>query len=373
MSLHEKSPIKAFIDSKAFRHNIDIVRKSFPKSMIILPVKANAYGHDDLIISQEAKNLDINYLAIARIGEGLKLRKNNIHIPIINFGIEFGNNINLAIENDIELSVSSIENLKEIEAFAIKKNTKIPIHLKVDTGMRRLGCSFKESEYLAKYIKSSPNLIFKSLYTHFAKSDETATYTQEQINLFINIKKKLSKKNISPKFYHLSNSGAILDQSLFFNNENFAIRPGIMAYGYTPYKDRNSNYSLSPIMTLVTKVIHLKKVPKGTGISYNHTYITKKASILATIALGYGDGFPRSLSNKFHVTINNKNYPQKGTISMDLTVIEVDKSVKIGDNVIIFGNKNKCVNDAKSLSQTINSISYEITTSLTSRVERILR
>jgi alanine racemase len=142
-----------------------------------------------------------------------------------------------------------------------------------------------------------------------------------------------------------------------------------MSYGYSPIKGRN--FGLKPVMTLKSKVLNIKSVPKGSGVSYGHIYKTKKDTYLATIALGYGDGFSRSLSNKFKVTINDKNYPQVGRISMDLTVIEVDDKVKIGDEVIIFGDKSVCACDANDLARMIKTISYEITTSLTGRVERI--
>lgn len=367
MNFEYNSPLKAIIDLKAFNHNIKIVRDKFPLSMIILPVKANAYGHDDIIIAQEAQRIGIEYLAVARLNEGLNLRNNNITLPIINFGIEFEENIDLAILNNIELSVCSLNNIKEIEKKAIKHKKIVPLHLKIDIGMRRLGCLENEVFKLASYICSSKFLSFKSFYSHFPKSDDDIELTEDQKNNFINIKNDLINKKLIPSFYHLFNSGAILNQySIDFN---FALRPGIMAYGYPPSSNLKNN-NLKPVMTLKTKVIHLKSIPKNSGISYGYTFITKKPTIIATIPLGYGDGFPRILSNKFMVTINKRNYFQRGTISMDLTVIEVDKKVKIGDEVTIFGDKKKCVNNAEDLAKLANTISYEITTSLTNRVKR---
>ena len=363
-------PTKAIIDLKAFCHNINIIRKKFPKSKIILPVKANAYGHDDILISKEAKRIKIEYLAVARINEGIKLRENGITLPIIDFGVEMGRNINAAIINNIQLSVSSLNNVKEIEEVAKKLNKKALLHLKVDTGMRRLGCNPEESEKLALYINNSPYLFLEGLYSHFARSDDSLDETQKQTNLFFKIKNDISKKNIIPNIYHLFNSGSILNPPLI--NENLTLRPGIMSYGYSPINNKN-DYNLKPVMTLVSKVINIKKVPKNSGVSYGHIFKTKKDTILATIPLGYGDGFPRILSNKFMVTINNKNFPQRGRISMDLSVIEVDKKVKMGDKVIVFGNKKKCINDANDLAILSNTISYEITTALTERVERIIK
>lgn len=367
MNFEYNSPIKAVIDLNAFDYNIKLIRKKFPDSMIILPVKANAYGHGDIIISQEAQRIGIDYLAIARLGEGINLRNNNISLPIIDFGIEFEDNIDLAILNNIELSVCSLKNIKEIEKKAIKYRKIIPLHLKLDIGMRRLGCLENEIFKLASYIYSSKFLSFKSFYSHFPKSDEDIELTEKQKNNFINIKNNLTNKKIIPSFYHLFNSGAILNK--FSSNNNFAIRPGIMSYGYSPSLNFIDN-NLKPVMALKTKVIHLKTIPKNSGISYGYTFITKKPTVIATIPLGYGDGFPRILSNKFRVTINKRNYYQRGTISMDLTVIEVDKKIKIGDEVVIFGDKKECVNNAEDLAKLANTISYEITTSLTSRVKR---
>ncbi len=297
-------PLKALIDLKAFRYNMNFIRKKNPDSIIILPVKANAYGHGDIIISKEAERIGIEYLAIARLEEGIKLRENKIKLPIINLGVEFSRNIEYAIENRIELSVSSMEHIKEIEAITKIKKKKIPIHLKIDTGMARLGCDHKNAEILAGYIIKSKYLNLKSIYTHFAKSEEDFKFTKFQVNLFLNIKNKLADKNIIPEFYHLYNSGSILLPP--FKNNGFAIRPGIMSYGYSPFKNK-FHMDLKPVMTLKSRIINIKEIPKGSGISYGHTFITKKPTIIATIPLGYGDGFPRILSNKFMVTINNNS------------------------------------------------------------------
>ena len=325
------SPTKAIIDLKAFNHNINIIRKSFPKSKIILPVKANAYGHGDVIISKEAEKIKIDYLGIARVSEGIKLRENKIKIPIIDFGVELGINIEAAIKYNIQLSVSSFENLKEIEKISKKFKTITHIHLKVDTGMRRLGCDPEEAGKMAQYIFKSPYLLLEGLYSHFARSDDDQKLTQKQSELFIKIKNNLLKNNIKPNIYHLLNSGSILNPPLI--TDNFALRPGIISYGYSPINNKK-NYNLKPVMTLITRVINVKKVPKKSGVSYGHIFKTKKDTILATIPLGYGDGFPRILSNKFMVTINNKNYYQRGRITMDLSVIEFDSGVILNGCIV---------------------------------------
>ena len=371
------TPVKAMINLKAFQNNINIIKKIFPNNKIILPVKANAYGHGSLIISKEAIRLGIEYLAVARVDEGIFLRENGIKKNIIDLGIEFDSDIKLAIKNNIELSVSSFTNLKEIGDIAKSMNKKIPIHLKVDTGMTRLGIISDSVIKAVEYIEESKNLYFKSFYTHFAKSDSNLEYTNYQLKQFLSLKQELEKKNLFPEFYHTHNSGAIMRQIEIENN--FFIRPGIMSYGYPPYIDDNINnnnkndnkFDLIPVMTLQSKVINIKKVKKGTGISYNHKYITEKDTFVATIALGYGDGIQRNLTNKLIVKINGVSYKQVGTIAMDLMMIEVDESVSIGDIVYIFGNKEYAYYDAFDLANLSNTISYEITTNIADRVDRI--
>ena len=355
------------INLKAFRNNIRIIKNKYPDNKIILPVKANAYGHGDVIIAKEAEKIGIEYLAVARLCEGLKLRSNGVKLPIMALGIESGDNIKTALQNDIELSVSDLDNLKSIDLAARSINKKANIHLKLDTGMRRLGCSEKCLSEISLFIRNSKYLNLRSFYTHLARSDDSVEFTNDQIKYFKNGLAILNSANIAPDFCHIYNSGGILGD--FEKNNKWAIRPGISAYGYSPF-DCEDNFGLIPIMTFVTRVIEIKKVPANTGVSYNHTYATSKDSLIATIAAGYGDGIPRNLSNNLQVSVNNNIYNQIGTISMDLMVIEVDDSVKIGDEVVIFGNKNIAPNDAKSLAKQIGTISYEITTGMNARVFR---
>lgn len=363
---------KALIDLKAFRNNIDIASGKFPTAKIILPVKANAYGHGDILISKEAQNIGIDYLAVARVFEGLKLRENGIKLPIINLGVEIlDSNIKYAVLNNIELTINCIEEAKRIEQVLKDSNYKLSVHLKIDTGMTRLGSPYLESLELARYINSSKFLVFKSAYTHFAKSEENNDFTLKQLDLFFNFAKNLQKENIEPEFYHTHNSAAVLSSFPVLENKKIAIRPGIMSYGYSPFPT-TEDFGLIPVMNLVTKIVNKRTVPQNTGVSYNHRFVTQKQTFLGTIPAGYGDGIPRSLSNKFQVKINGKNYYQRGTITMDLIVIEIDENVSVGDDVFIFGNKNYSINTAKDLAHIANTISYEITTCISQRVERVV-
>jgi alanine racemase len=170
MNKEYETYLKAHIDLSALKNNLKIIRSKFPNSKIILPVKANAYGHDDIIISKEAEKFGIEYLAVARTSEGINLKKNKIRLPIMNLGVELGENITVAIKNNIELSVSSFDNVKQIENISKKLKQISPVHLKIDTGMSRLGCYNTECEKMANFIFRSKHLKLKSIYTHIAKS-----------------------------------------------------------------------------------------------------------------------------------------------------------------------------------------------------------
>ena len=356
------------IDLNAFDNNINIIRNKFPQSIILLPVKANAYGHGDIIISKEAERLGINYLATARVREGINLRLEGIKLSIINLGVETGFNIKEAIDNKIELSVSDMDNLAEIENISKSNNVVSNIHLKINTGITRLGCNIDEVLSIAEFINKSKYLHLRSIYSHFAMSDTDRDYTNYQIKLFNDTKKQLNERNLTADFYHLYNSGGVMGD--YCSKSDYAVRPGISAYGYSPF-DNDDNLGLIPVMTFVSKVIHIKKVDKGIGVSYNHTFVSKKPTYLATIPAGYGDGIPRSLSNKLIVRINGKDYKQVGTISMDLMVIEVDETVKIGDEVFLFGNPKLCYHTANDIAKITCTISYEIVTNISHRVKRV--
>jgi alanine racemase len=370
MKQWKNNPTRAIIDCNALQHNIQLVRDKFKEAGIILPVKANAYGHGDVIVAKEAQKAGIEYLAIARINEGIHLREEGIDIPIINLGAEFGDNIQLAIEHDIELTTSSLENASELSRYASMTGRDIPVHLKIDSGMTRLGCMPHEVEKTVLYIDNDPHLQLKSIYSHLACSDEEGDTTEKQSRLFVSIIDRIEKIGIFPEFYHFYNSGAIIRPPL--EKVRWYVRPGLMVYGYPP-SDLRDSWDLQPVLSFRSRVILVKQVPAGTGISYGHTYTTSRETRIATIPVGYGDGLFRALSDKITVTINGKHYPQRGRITMDLLMAEVDERVSVGDEVIIFGCRNRtaCKNDAVTIASLAGTIPYEILTSISERVERI--
>ncbi|MCH5149432.1 MAG: alanine racemase [Spirochaetales bacterium] len=368
------NPLVAYIDSHALEHNINAVKNKYPGKEIILPVKANAYGHGSVLISRLAQDCGITFFALARINEALELRHAGIKGQMLVLGAEWDpDNIKLASEYNIGLTVSCAEHIELLEKIAEQENTVLQIHVKLNTGMFRLGIDREHIALCAEKLSHCRKLHVVSAFTHFAKSDESIETTLEHIKMFGQSLEILNTSGVKPDFYHLCNSGGvenISDDSNDIIRGSFAVRPGIMVYGYSQAINGRSEDELIPVMNLCSKVVHTRYVKKGTPVGYGAAYIVPKDGKLATLALGYGDGFPRALSGKFPVRINQHDYMQRGRISMDLTVIDADENVHVGDSAWIFGSSKYAQMNAADLARICGTISYEITTSVASRVER---
>lgn len=368
------NPVVAYIDSHALEHNIHVVKNKFPDKDIILPVKANAYGHGSILVSRLAQDCGVHFFALARINEALELRHAGIKGQMLVLGAEWNpDNIRLALEYNIGLTVSCVEHIDLLEKVAEQENKIFQIHVKLNTGMFRLGVDQENIALFAQKLSHCKKLHVVSAFTHFAKSDEDTETTLEHIKLFGKLLEVLKTFGVNPDFYHLCNSGGVENVSSDVNDiihGSSAVRPGMMIYGYSQAIGEKSEDKLIPVMNLCSKVVHTRYVKKGTPVGYGATYFVPEDGKLATLALGYGDGFPRALSGKFSVRINQRDYMQCGRISMDLTVINADENVHVGDNAWIFGSSKYAQMNAADLAEICGTISYEITTSVASRVER---
>ncbi len=370
------NPLVAYIDSHALEHNINEVKNKFPGKEIILPVKANAYGHGSVLVSRLAQECGVNFFALARINEALELRHAGIKGQMLILGAEWNpDNLKLALEYNIGLTVSCAEHLDLLEKIAEQENKIFKVHVKLNTGMFRLGVDRENVALFAQKLSRCKKLHVVSAFTHFAKSDEDIETTLKHIKIFGQSLEMLKTAGVNPEFYHLCNSGGVENLPDDVNNiisGSSAVRPGMMVYGYSQAIDGKAENKLIPVMNLCSRVVHTRYVKKGTPVGYGATYIVPEDGMLATLALGYGDGFPRDLSGKFSVRINNRNYMQCGRISMDLTVINGDENVHVGDEAWIFGSSKYAQMNAADLAKLCGTISYEITTSVASRVERCI-
>jgi alanine racemase len=367
-SLH---PTRAKISLSAFRHNLNVVRSYVGNDVRIMAVvKSNAYGHGMRTIAYEAMRSGASYLAVARVDEAAELRRDGIDTPILVFEIPLASQTERALLDGMDLTVASLDDAKQINAAAEALKKKANVHVKVDTGMGRLGFPYQRAaeDIEQTALLSSLNVI--GVYSHFASSDETdLTYARVQLERFKTVLAHLQTKRIEIPLKHLANSGAIiaLPESHFT-----MVRPGIMLYGYTPRKGMTTTPPLQCVMSLVSKISFIKTVEAHTSISYNRRYFTRERTRIATVPIGYGDGYSRLLTNKAHVIITGKRFPIVGTICMDHLMVDIgnDADITVGDDVMLIGCAKAETLTAWDIAEALGTIPYEVTCNISQRVQR---
>lgn len=366
-------PVWAEINLDNIEYNIkNIVNQSEGREVIAV-VKADAYGHGAIDIVDTLLENGVSRLAVAVITEGIELRKNNVNAPIMILGytpITFAKEL---INYNIEQTVSTLEYAKELSKIAEEMHTKAKIHIALDTGMGRIGFIPNEkSADEVKEISKLKGIEIVGLFTHFSTADEKdKTYTNMQFEKLTSFIKMLDDRNVDIEVKHCSNSGAIIDMHETFLD---AVRAGIILYGYYPSDDVDkSKLSIKPALTLKTTVSHIKEMDENMYISYGRTYKTNKKSLIATLPIGYADGYSRGLSGKAKVIVNGKFANIVGRICMDQCMIDVTDigDVKIGDEVILLGSEGDLKYDADDFAKDLNTINYEIICMLKQRVPRV--
>ncbi|MGL4450939.1 MAG: alanine racemase [Sarcina sp.] len=365
-------PVWAEVNLDNIRSNIREIKKLTKDKKIIAVVKADAYGHGAVDVAPVLLEEGASKLAVAVITEALELRNAGIKADIMILGytpLTFSEKL---IRQNIEQTVYSLDYARGLSREALKLNTKAKIHLAIDTGMGRIG--FLPNEDLEDIIKvcSLPGLDIVGIFTHFSTADEKdKTYTKKQFKKFVGICDELEKRGIHIPLKHSSNSAAIMDL-----NETYldGVRPGIITYGYYPSNEvQLEKLKLKPALTLKTNVVHLKKLKKDMYISYGRDFKTEKETIIATLPIGYADGYTRLLNGKAKVIIRGQLAPVVGKICMDQCMVDVTdiKGVKLGDEVILIGEDNGVKFNADDMAQLIGTINYEIICMLKNRVPRI--
>ncbi|HOK93294.1 MAG TPA: alanine racemase [Spirochaetota bacterium] len=375
------SPTYCEIDLSAFSNNLKEIRRLIPDhTKIMAVVKANAYGHGSVTIAKEAQSAGAEFLAVARLNEAMLLRNGGITLPILLFDDSAMHSAEIYIDQNIRPSVSSMEEAILFSKSATQYGKPIKIHIKIDTGMGRLGflsdeLSHKEPGTLARTIaeiSNLPNIKIEGIYSHFATSDEKdKKYANTQLAIFKKLIAQLNKLLPYKPLYHMANSGAIIDIP---ESHLDMVRPGISIYGIYPSQDVcKDKIDLHPVMSIKSKIVHLKKVKPNFKISYGCTFTTKRDSIIATVPVGYADGFPRSLSSKGEMIVRGQRAPVIGRVCMDLTMIDVTdiEGVSLYDEVVVMGRQDSEEITADEIASKCNTISYEILTSISPRVTRI--
>lgn len=366
------------IDSKQFIRNLKIIRNHLEtlnnNSLFCLPVKANAYGHDLINIAKISENY-IDYFGVSCLSEGIALRNNNITKPILVFGAFSHEQIEDLISHNLDITISSLYKMEIVAEYLASKNLTARVHIKIDTGMNRIGVRPENAIHLIERVLENSNFNLIGIYSHLACADDNSQ-KNTTINQIESFKKVIdfTRKKKPNVICHIANSGALLN----FPESYFdMIRPGILSYGYYPTSNNipQTLNNIKPCFTLKSKVVYFKVVAKNQGISYNHTYFTKEQTRIVTLPIGYGDGYRRALSNKGQVIIRGKKHNIAGTICMDMLMVDIGNKEEafIDDEVILIGSQQNQIITLEEVAKLCNTITYEILVSFTDRIPRIFK
>lgn len=364
----------ARIDLDAIEYNMEMMKKNIKEGVSMISViKTDGYGHGSVQIARMLETKDYIWgYAVATLDEAALLRKGGIEKPILVLGCIFPDQWETAIRQEVRFTVYTREMAEGISETAQRLDKTAYVHIKLDTGMSRLGFLIREeSADTIKAISCLPRLSLEGLYTHFAKADETdKTFTEKQIRDYLWMKERLEGKGVVFQYYHCSNSAGIID----VKEANLdLVRAGISTYGLYPSEEViKENVPLKPALELLSHVAHVKWVEEGTPVSYGSTYITKRRTKIATIPVGYGDGYPRSLSNKGYVLIHGKKAPILGRVCMDQFMVDATEieDVKFGDPVTLVGRNGEEHLPVEVLSDLSGRFNYEFVCDLGKRIPR---
>lgn len=364
--------ISAHIRLDNIFHNVSQIRKRVGNLNLMMVIKADAYGHGAAKVAHTVDSLVDSY-AVAVIEEAEQLRKVGITKPIVILGVLFGEFYREAIENDVTLSIFTITEAQKLSDMAISMNTKAKIYIPVDTGMSRIGVSCDdEGIEIIKSIVSLPGIVAEGLFSHYATADEEdKTFSHIQRERFDSFCQRLDEEKIEICHKTICNSAAILDMPETVYD---TVRPGIISYGFFPSDEVDkSSLDLRPAMELKARISYVKKLPAGVSVSYGRTYVTPSDRIIATVPVGYADGYPRLLSGKGRVIVNGKYAPIVGRICMDQFMIDVTDidGVEHGCEVILMGRDGDCFISAEEIARYAETINYEIICGIGKRVPRV--
>lgn len=366
-------PIWAEIDLDNLIFNINEIKKKSNNSEIIGVVKANAYGHGAVEVSKALLDNGINRLAVANIIEAIELRESNITCPIMLLGISEDYAIDSIIEYNVEPTISSYSFAFKLNEKLKELNKTINIHIAIDSGMGRIGFK-QEDKDLADIINISKlsNLKIESIFSHFSTADsKDKEYSLKQIEIYNNFLDKLNISGVRVNKKNLCNSAAIIDLP---ESHYDYVRPGIIQYGYYPSNEVDiDHFNIKPVLTWKTRVIHIKEVNEGEYIGYGKTFKTNRKSIIATLPVGYADGYSRGLSNKGKVIINGKLASIVGNVCMDQFMVDITDipDVKLDNEVILLGSYENIKFDADDMAEILNTISYEVLCLIGRRAPRV--
>lgn len=382
----DKPLIWAEIDLNAYAHNIKALRRiTHPDARLMAVVKANGYGHGAAEVAREALQNGAEWLGVARINEAIQLRQEGLAAPILILGYTPPDLADKLIDFDLTATVYSRATAEILSSKAQSRGKTIGIHIKVDSGMGRLGLlpdalisrtaspdlkneAVREIELISKL----PGLEIEGIFTHFATADSAdKSYANKQLDIFLDFINQLRRAGLEPPLKHAANSAALLELK---ESHLDMVRPGIATYGLSPSDEiTKMDVALKPVMALKSRIIQIKNVPAGFNVSYGITHQTQHPTTIATVPVGYADGFNRLLSSCGNMLVHGKKVPIVGRVCMDLTMLDVGNlsDINLEDEVVIFGQQGDQSITADEIASRLNTVNYEIVSTITARVPRV--
>lgn len=366
-------PTEARVDLGAVEANLRGVRARVGERLVLAAVKANAYGHGAVAVARHIERTGAaDRLGVATIGEGIELREAGIALPILKFGPSFPDELAAAITHRVTLTVVDAATIQTAQVAAARADAHIFVHLKLDTGMRRVGSPPAQAVDLARLIDASPNLELEGVFSHLAVSDVPTEddFTRRQSLLLRSAIEALTAARGRPSIVHLANSGGVLAHPDTWWD---MVRPGIMIYGSYPGADTPRTVELRPALTWTSRVSFVKDVAAGESVSYGRTWVAPRDTRIATVPVGYGDGYNRRLSSTGRVLIDGRSYPIAGRVCMDQFMVDLGPGspVETGSTVVLVGRSGADEITATEVAQTLGTISYEVTCAIAPRVPRV--
>ena len=370
-------PTRAEIDLTALKANLASVRALAPKAGVLAVVKANAYGHGAIGVARALEASGVQMLGVALVEEGLELRNAGVRTPILVLGGAYHGGYQLMVEHELIPTVFRLEHLEQLAQAARPGGARVEAHLKVDTGMGRLGVLPEDLDAFLERAGRTPEVRLTGLVSHFANADlADAAMTHHQILQFRSALAAMRARGFDPELRHLSNSAAVIDCAPLRDDlELNLVRPGLMLYGVPPAPWMHEKVALRPVLSWKSAITHLKRVKKGTPISYGGTWIAPRESAIATVPVGYADGYDRGYSNRGEVLIRGRRAPIAGRVCMDMLMADVTDipGASVGDEVVLLGEQDGQRISAEDLARLSETIPYEILCRVAARVPRVVR
>jgi alanine racemase len=368
-------PTRVEIDLAALRHNLGEVRGLANGLEVLTVVKANAYGHGAVAVATTLEESGVRLFGVALAEEGLELRAAGLKAPILVLGGAYEGGYEALVEADLMPTLFRDEHVEALASAARAQGKRVKAHVKVDTGMGRIGVLPAEVTAFAARLARTPEVEVEGLISHFANADlADAELTQEQVRRFKEALAALRAAGISPKYRHLANSAAVMALPEARDGlELNLVRPGLMLYGLAPAGWMEGRARLLPVMSWRTAITHLKRVPKGTPISYGATWVAGRDSVIATLPVGYADGYGRKYSSRAQVLVRGARAPIAGRVCMDMCMADVTDipGVKVGDEVVLMGGQGTERIRTEELAAWAETINYEVVCGISARVPRV--